>query len=119
MLVEVGGNTATGERGMSEKKIEVAIKGVGSEARKNAIRLGDNGVKMRKTPPPACGIGWNWCPRGDLLGRLVERCQRANRSGVNLHDAWQVSGLIWSFFHREHAEASNKTKINHRCRWRT
>ena len=33
VLVEPGGNTATGERGMSEKKVEVASVGVGSKAR--------------------------------------------------------------------------------------
>ena len=56
---------------MSEKKVEVAIEGVGSETRKNTVSLGYDGVKMRKTLPPACDIRWNWCPRGDLLGRVI------------------------------------------------
>jgi hypothetical protein len=73
------------------------------------LRLGDDGVKMRKTLPPACGVGWNWRPRGNLVRRVVGRCQRANRSGVNLDNVWQVGGLIWSFFHREPAEAPNES----------
>jgi len=92
--VEAAGNTTTGKSGMSEKKVEVAIVCVGSETRKNIVRLGDDGVKMRKTLPPSCCIGWNWRPRGNLVRRVVGRCQRANRSGVNLDDAWQVGGLI-------------------------
>jgi hypothetical protein len=99
-LVESGGNTTTGKSGMSEKKVEVAVVRVGSETCKNTVRLGDDGVKMRKALLPACGVGWNWRPRSNLLRRVVRRRQRANRSGVNLHDAWQVGGLIWSFFHR-------------------
>ena len=99
-LVEPGGNTTTSKSGMSEKKVEVAVVCVGSETRKNTVSLGDDGVKMRKALLPACGVWWNWRPRSNLLRRVVRRCQRPNRSGVNLHDAWQVSGLIWSFFHR-------------------
>ena len=48
-LVEPGGNTTTGKSGMSEKKVEVAVVCVGSETRKNTVRLGDDGMKMRKT----------------------------------------------------------------------
>ena len=48
-LVEAGGNTTTGKSGMSEKKVEVAVVCVGSETRKNTVRLGDDGMKMRKT----------------------------------------------------------------------
>jgi hypothetical protein len=98
---------------MSEKKVEVAVVCVGSETRKATVRLGDDGVKMRKPLLPVCGVWWNWRPRSNLLRRVVGRCQRPNRSGVNLHDAWQVSGLIWSFFHREGAETPNEKKISH------
>jgi len=100
-LVEAGGNTTTGKSGMSEKKVEVAVVCVGSETRKDAVRLGDDGVKIREALLPACDVWWNWRPRSDLLRRVVRCRQRANRSGVNLHDAWQVGGLIWSFFHGE------------------
>ena len=103
VLVELGGNAATGESGMSKKKVEVAVVCIGSKAGKNPVRLGDDGVKMRKALLPACGVGRNWCPRGNLLRRVVGRCQRADRNGVNLDDACQVVGLIWSFFHRERA----------------
>ncbi len=111
-LVEAGGNTTTHKSGMSEKKVEVAVVCVRSETCKNTVRLGDDGVKMRKTLLPACGVGWNWRPRGNLVRRVVGRCQRANRSGVNLHYAWQVGGLIWSFFHKERAGTSNETKLS-------
>ena len=83
-------------------RVEVAVMCVGSETRKNTVGLGAAGVKVRKTLLPACGVGWNWCPRGSLVRRVAGRCQRANRSGVNVDDAWQVADLIWSFFHREH-----------------
>jgi hypothetical protein len=112
-LVEPGGNTTTSKSGMSEKKVEVAVVCVGSETCKATVRLGDDGVKMRKALLPASGVGWNWRPRSNLLRRVVRRCQRPNRSGVNLHNAWQVGGLIWSFFHRERAETPNENKISH------
>jgi len=48
----------------------------------------------------------------------TRRCQSANRSGVNLDDAWQVGGLISSFFHRERVESPNEIKISHRWRER-
>jgi hypothetical protein len=70
-LVEAGSHTTTGKSGMSEKKVEVALVCVGNETRKNTVRLGDDGVKMRKTLLPACGVGWNWRPRGNLLRRIV------------------------------------------------
>ena len=35
-VVKPGGNTATGKRGMSEKKVEVAVVRVGSEAREHS-----------------------------------------------------------------------------------
>ena len=35
--IEPGGHTATGEGGMSKKKVEVAVVGVGSEAREDAV----------------------------------------------------------------------------------
>ena len=113
-LVEPGGNTTTGKSGMSEKKVEVTVVCVGSETRKATVRLGDDGVKMRKALLPACGVRWNWRPRSNLLRRVVRRYQRPNRSGINLHDSWQVGGLIWSFFHRERAETSNKNKTSYR-----
>ena len=106
-LVETTGNTPTGERGMSEKKVEVAIMGVGSEAGENAVRLGDDGVKPRQALLPACGIRWDWCPRGNLLRRVIRRSQRADRSGVGLDNAWQVGGLIWPFVHRRRVESPN------------
>lgn len=117
-LVEAGGNTTTGKSGMSEKKVEVAVVCVGGETRKNTVSLGDDGVKVRKTLLPACGVGWNGRPRGNLVRRVVGRCQRANRSGVNLDDAWQVGELIWSFFHRERAEMSNENNIGYYWRRR-
>jgi hypothetical protein len=57
VMVKVAGNTATGESGMSEKKIEVAIVGVGSKAREHAVRFRDDSVKTRKALLPSCGIG--------------------------------------------------------------
>ena len=65
--IETAANSAAGKRGMSEEKVEVAVVGVGSEAREHAVRLGDDGVKPRQTLLPACGIGWDWGPRGNLL----------------------------------------------------
>ena len=88
--VEAAANTATGERRMSEKKVEVAVVGVGSEARNDAVSLGNDGVKMRKTLLPACGIGCCWRPRGNLLWRVVRGRQRMNRSSVCRDNAWQV-----------------------------
>ncbi len=42
----------TSKRRMSEKKIEITIVGVGSEACENSVRLGNDGVKMHKTLLP-------------------------------------------------------------------
>ncbi len=42
---------------MSEEEIEVAIMGVGSKACENAVRLGNDGVKVRKTLLPAPDMG--------------------------------------------------------------
>ena len=70
-LIETAGNSAAGKRGMSEEEVEVAVVGVGSEACKSAVRLGDDSVKPRQTLLPACGFGWDWCPRGNLLRRVV------------------------------------------------
>jgi hypothetical protein len=74
-MVKAAGNTATGERGMSEKKVEVAVVGVASETREHPVRLGDDSVKTRKTLLPSYGIGWDWSPRRNLLRRVVGRSQ--------------------------------------------
>ena len=103
---------------MSEDKVEVALACVGNETRKNTVILGDNGVKLRKSLLPARSVGRNGCPGGNLVRRVVGRCQRVNRSGVNLHDAWQVGGLKWSFFHTESAETPNEKEISHGRWWR-
>jgi hypothetical protein len=66
-LVEAGRNTTTGKSRMSEDKVEVTVACVGNETRKNAVTLSNDGVKMRKSLLPACGVGWNWCPRGNLV----------------------------------------------------
>ena len=66
-LIETAGNSSSGKRRMSEKKVEVAVVGVGSEAREHAIRLGDDGMKPHQTLLPAFSIGWDWGPRGNLL----------------------------------------------------
>ena len=112
-MVKAAGDTATGERRMSEEKVEVAVERVGSEACENAVRLGNDGVKVSQALLPACGIRWDWCPRRNLLWRIVGRGQRANRSGISLDNAWQVGGLVWSFVHRERTESPNDTKISH------
>ena len=112
-MVKAAGDTATSERRMSEEKVEVAVERVGSEACEDAVRLGDDGVKVSQALLPACGIRWDCCPRGNLLWRIVGRGQRANRSGISLDNAWQIGGLVWSFVHRERAESPNDTKISH------
>jgi hypothetical protein len=85
---------------MSKKKVEVAVGCVGSKACENTVRLGDDGVETRKALLPACDVRWNWCPRGNLLGRILRRGQNANRGCVNLDNACQVGGFIWSFVRR-------------------
>ena len=45
-MVKVAGDAATGERWMSEEKVEVAVERVRSEACEEAVRLGDDGVKV-------------------------------------------------------------------------
>ena len=112
-MVKAAGDTATSEHWMSEEKVEVAVERVGSEACEEAVRLGNDGVKVSQAFLPAFGIRWDWCPRGNLLWRIVGRGQRANRSGISLDNAWQVGGLVWSFVHRERAESPNDTKISH------
>ena len=79
-MVKAAGDTATGERRMSEEKVEVAVERIGSEACADAVRLGDDGVKVSQALLPACGIRWDWCPRRNLLWGIVGRGQRANRS---------------------------------------
>ena len=111
-MVKAAGDTATGERRMSEEKVEVAVERVGSEACEAAVRLGDDGVKASHALLPTCGVRWDWCPCRNLLWRIVGRGQRANRSGISLDNAWQVGGLVWSFVHRERAESPNNTKIS-------
>ena len=73
-LVEPGGNTTTGKSGMSKKKVKVALACVGNETRKNTVILGDNGVKLGKSLLPARSVGWNGCPGGNLVRRVVGRC---------------------------------------------
>jgi hypothetical protein len=109
-LVKPGGDTATGERRMSENKVEVAVEHVGSEACEDAVRLGDDSVKVSQAFLPACRVRWDWCPRGNLLWRIVGRCQHANRSRISLDDSWKVGGLVWSFMHRECAESLTKLR---------
>jgi len=99
-MVQAAGDTVTSERWMSEEKVEVAVERVGSEACEEAIRLGNDGVKVSQAFLPACGIRWDWCPRGNLLWGIVGRCQQANRSRISLDNAWEVGGLVWSFVHR-------------------
>ena len=72
----------------------------GSETREYAVGLDDDSVKMGKALLPTGDIGRDWCPRRNLLRRIVWRCQAANRSRVNLDDAWQVGWLIMPFVHR-------------------
>lgn len=99
-MVKAAGDTATSERRMSEEKIEVAVERVGSEACEEAVRLGNDGVKVSQAFLPACGIRWDWCPRGNLLWGIVGRCQQANRSRIDLDNSWEVGGRVWSFVHR-------------------
>ena len=114
-MVKAAGDTATGERRMSEEKVEVAVMRVGSEACEEAVRLGNDGVKVSQAFLPACGIRWDWCPRGNLLWGIVGRCQQANRSRISLDNSWEVGGLIWSFVHRECAELLTKLKMSDRA----
>ena len=44
-LVKAGGHPVTREPGTREKKVEVALVGVGSETGENPVRLGDDGMK--------------------------------------------------------------------------
>jgi hypothetical protein len=57
-------------------------------------------VKVGQAFLPACGIRWDWCPRGNLLWGIVGRCQQANRSRISLDNALKIGGLVWSFVHR-------------------
>jgi hypothetical protein len=98
--VKSGADTATDKRGMSVKKVEIAVVCVGSKARENAVRFGDDSVKMSETLLPARDIGRDRRPRRNLFRRIERRCQRANRSGVSFDDVRQVGGLIWSFVHK-------------------
>ena len=111
-MVEVAGDTVTSELWMSEEKVEVALERVGSEACEYAVRLGNDGVKVSQAFFPACGIRWDWCPRGNLLWAIVGCCQHANRSRISLDNAWEIGGPIWSFVHRECAESLTKLKIS-------
>src|SRR5689334_3668732 len=98
-LIETAGNSTAGKRRMSEEKVEITVPGIGSKARKHTVHLGDHGVKFCQTLLPSFGVRWDWSPSGNLLQCVVGRRQRANRSGVSLHDVRQVVGLIWSFVH--------------------
>ena len=83
-MVQAAGDTVTSERWMSEEKVEVAVERVGSEACEEAVRLGNDGVKVSQAFSPACRIRWDGCPRGNLLWGIVGRCQHANRSRISL-----------------------------------
>jgi hypothetical protein len=100
---------------MSEEKVEVAVERVGSEACEEAIRLGNDGVKVSQAFLSACGVRWDWCPRSNLLWGIVGLCQQANRSRISLDNAWEIGGLVWSFVHRECAESLRKLKISDRA----
>ena len=106
-LVKAARNPATRERGMSEEEVQVSLMGIGSEACENVVRLGNNGVKPRQALLPAHDIGWNWCPGGNLLRRVVSHSQRTNRCGVSLDNARQVGGIILPFVHKSRAESPN------------
>lgn len=114
-MVKAAGDTVTSERWMSEEKVEVAVERVGSEACEEAVRLGNDGVKVSQAFLPACGIRWDWCPRGNLLWGIVGRRQQANRSRISLDNACDIGGLVWSFVHRECAESLTKLKISDRA----
>jgi hypothetical protein len=114
-MVKAAGDTMTSERRMSEEKVEVAVERVGSEACEETVRLGNDGVKVRQAFLPACGIRWDWCPRGNLLWGIVRRRQHANRSRISLDNAWEIGGLVWSFVHRECAESLAKLKMSDRA----
>jgi len=47
-ILKAAGDTVTSERWMSEEKVEVAVERVGSEACEEAVRLGNDGVKVSK-----------------------------------------------------------------------
>jgi len=55
-MVKAAGDTATSEGRMSEEKVEVAVERVGSEACEDAVRLGDDGVKVIQALLPPCGV---------------------------------------------------------------
>ena len=114
-MVKAAGDAATSERWMSEEKVEVTVERVGSETCEEVVRLGNDGVKVRQAFLPACGIRWDWCPRGKLLWGIVGRCQQANRSRISLDNSWEVGGLVWSFVHRECAESLTKLKMSDRA----
>ena len=114
-IAKTAGDTVTSERWMSEEKVEVAVERVGSEACEEAVRLGNDGVKVSQAFSPACRIRWDWCPRGNLLWGIVGRCQHANRSRISLDNSWEVGGLVWSFVHRECAELLTKLKMSDRA----
>ena len=113
-MVKAAGDTVTSERWMSEEKVEVAVERVGSEACEEAVRLGNDGVKVSQAFLPACRIR-DWCPRGNLLWGIVGRRQHANRSRISLDNACEIGGLVWSFVHRECAESLTKLKISDRA----
>jgi len=113
-MVQAAGDTVTSERWMSEEKVEIAVERVGSEACEEAVRLGNDGVKVSQAFLPACRIR-DWCPRGNLLSGIVGRCQHANRSRISLDNSWEVGGLVWSFVHRECAELLRKLKMSDRA----
>ena len=109
-MVQATRDTVASERWMSEEKVEVAVERVGSESCEEAVRLGNDGVKVSQAFLPACRIRWDWCPRGNLLWGIVGRCQQANRSRISFDNSWEVDWSVWSFGHRECAELLTRLK---------
>ncbi len=97
-------NTATREIGMSEKEVKITFERVGSKARENTVKFGDDRVKKSQTLLPTGGIRWDWSPGRNLFRCVILRGQRANRRGINFDYSWQVDGLKWSQVHVAPAE---------------
>jgi len=70
--VEPGGDAAPGEGGVGVQKVEMAVVLVGSEARENAVLLGDDGAERGEPLLPARNILREGSPGCKLL-RIVIR----------------------------------------------
>ena len=57
-MVQAAGDTITSERWMSEERVEIAVERVGSEACEEAVRIGNDDVKVSQAFLPACRIRW-------------------------------------------------------------